>query len=229
MPLDKQLGIFLETPDIAPEAGKASPPWRDDDIDRLRWAFILDLMTGVSSLKRTSASLFLPDRFTPPGDGPALPAHSRVEQSAGNTGERLGQGFNLLLKAEGSCAVVISAACPDLPVQFIKRAFLKLKHQDLVLGPAIDGGWYLLGLKTTIPELLNQPAGPGPVSLKDLLERARSLDLKTSLLFPWYRGDTVESLRFLNTMIAGRKIEKGRRFKNAEPALAGLIDRLHSE
>jgi hypothetical protein len=227
MPLSKKLGIFLETQDITLETGKIPLPWTEADIHRLRWAFLLDLAAGVTKLKRTPTTLFLPDRFTPPGDDPAPPVDGRIEQSSSDTGNRLKEAFDLLLKAEDSGAVVISAACPDLPVQFIKRAFLKLKHQDIVLGPTTDGGWYLLGLKRKIPELLFRPVGPGPVGVKDLLERVHSLDLNTSLLFPWYRGNTIESLKFLNTMIMGRRIEKGRRFKNTEPVLAELIQKLH--
>ncbi len=224
MPLSKKLGIFLEIPDIRPGSGGSPVPWSDEDIRWLRWAFVRDLAAAVAPLKKTSTTLFFPERFLPPGDNPAQAVSSRIVQTAGDTAERLCQACHILLEDEEGSAVVISAACPDLPVQFIKRAFLKLKRKDIVLGPATAGGWYLLGLNRNIPELLT-----GPVNFKDLLERVHSLRLDPALLFPWYRGDTVESLEFLNTMIRGRQIEKSRRFNNTEAVLSGLLKKLYPE
>ncbi|MEQ8958458.1 MAG: glycosyltransferase, partial [Coleofasciculus sp. C2-GNP5-27] len=48
---------------------------------------------------------------------------------------------------------IIGTDCPDLNPQIMAEAFKFLETQDLVLGPAQDGGYYLIGLRRSIPEL----------------------------------------------------------------------------
>jgi hypothetical protein len=49
--------------------------------------------------------------------------------------------------------VLIGTDCPDLNASLLAQAFQALKQHDLVLGPAEDGGYYLIGLRRLIPEL----------------------------------------------------------------------------
>lgn len=74
-------------------------------------------------------------------------------QSRGDLGEKLrsaledsfSQGFNRI--------VVIGIDCPDLTASILAQAFQSLETADLVIGPAVDGGYYLIGLKFLIPEV----------------------------------------------------------------------------
>jgi glycosyltransferase A (GT-A) superfamily protein (DUF2064 family) len=51
--------------------------------------------------------------------------------------------------------IIIGTDCPDLSSHLIKEAFLALNCHDVVLGPASDGGYYLIGLSQSFPILFN--------------------------------------------------------------------------
>lgn len=75
------------------------------------------------------------------------------QQSEGDLGERMASAFEKALAAGMTGVVIIGTDCPDLNPQIMAEAFQFLKAQDLVLGPAQDGGYYLIGLRRLIPEL----------------------------------------------------------------------------
>lgn len=73
-------------------------------------------------------------------------------QKGMDLGDRIWHGFQqTFTKARRSStrtrAIAIGADCPDLSYQHIQNAFNKLREKDVVLGPASDGGYYLIGLK----------------------------------------------------------------------------------
>lgn len=81
-------------------------------------------------------------------------------QVDGDLGKRMVQSFRGVL--ENSCqsgrdrdalAVIIGTDCPGLDAAVLKLAFHHLYINDLVIGPAVDGGYYLIGLSRFIPEL----------------------------------------------------------------------------
>jgi hypothetical protein len=74
-------------------------------------------------------------------------------QGEGDLGERMASAFQASF-ADGMRGVVtIGIDCPDLDATTLTEAFEKLKTFDLVLGPARDGGYYLIGLRRLVPEL----------------------------------------------------------------------------
>ncbi len=76
-----------------------------------------------------------------------------VEQKEGDLGEKMQSAFAHSFNQKNERVVIIGTDCPDLNVNIINEAFNKLKNADLVLGPAADGGYYLIGLSRLIPEL----------------------------------------------------------------------------
>ena len=85
---------------------------------------------------------------------PALPEGLRErEQSGGHLGERLEHAFDDLLAAAADRAVIFGADCPALDPAVLDQAFDALESHDVALGPARDGGYYLIGLRRRAPEL----------------------------------------------------------------------------
>lgn len=74
-------------------------------------------------------------------------------QSEGDIGDRMASAFQLSFAAGMTAGVLIGSDCPDLNAPLMAEAFQLLRQHDLVLGPALDGGYYLIGLRRLIPEL----------------------------------------------------------------------------
>lgn len=92
-----------------------------------------------------------PDDTGGPG-GPGSPGGPDVNwflQQGGHLGERLSNAFKLLLRKEWDKTVVLGGDSPLLPHAFVEEAFDALDRHDVVLGPAADGGYYLIGLSGT--------------------------------------------------------------------------------
>lgn len=68
-------------------------------------------------------------------------------QGGGDLGERLHRAFVETFSSGAKRVVVIGSDCPALTAEHLRTAFATLASHDLVLGPATDGGYYLIGLR----------------------------------------------------------------------------------
>lgn len=103
-------------------------------------------------------------------------------QSQGDLGQRLHYAFQEVLAAAPGPTLVIGCDCPDLTGSHLAAAFQNLTAYDLVLGPAHDGGYYLLGLKAPYPELFQDIAWGTAQVLAQTVAKAEALGLTTALL-----------------------------------------------
>jgi rSAM/selenodomain-associated transferase 1 len=87
-----------------------------------------------------------------------------VAQRGNDVGERMDNAIRDLLSQGAEKAVITGADIPDLNAEIIIQAFAALDHADIVIGPARDGGYYLIGMKSPHPEIFrNIPWSTGKV------------------------------------------------------------------
>ncbi|NVN89991.1 MAG: TIGR04282 family arsenosugar biosynthesis glycosyltransferase [Desulfuromonadales bacterium] len=133
---------------------------------------------------------------------PSHPGYPRLEmfrQCGASLGERIAAALEAAFASGIRTCCVIGSDSPDLPPDYITQAFQLLDHgrADVVLGPAVDGGYYLVGTKRLWRRLFEDIAWGGSDVLKTSCERARELGLRTALLPEWYDLDTLADLRRL--------------------------------
>lgn len=75
-----------------------------------------------------------------------LPQESLIPQSSGSLGDRLISAFDHSFSQLASNVIVIGTDSPDISPELLRQAFQALDQYDIVIGPAIDGGYYLLGM-----------------------------------------------------------------------------------
>lgn len=103
-------------------------------------------------------------------------------QGAGDLGERMARAFDETFEERTERAVIVGCDCPGITADLLERAFDALRGNELVLGPAGDGGYYLIGLRRRQPRLFaGIPWGTGAV-LERTLAAARGLGLSVRLL-----------------------------------------------
>jgi len=92
--------------------------------------------------------------------------------------------------AEGRRVVLIGTDSPTLPAAIVRRGFARLERADCVLGPAMDGGYYLIGARDPLPRSLfaRMPWSSGTVGA-ETLRRAHDAGLRVALLPTWYDVD----------------------------------------
>ena len=85
---------------------------------------------------------------------------SYISQAGVDLGERMKNTFNLCFSEGSQSVVVIGSDSPDLPAWIIEEAFFSLDDHDVVIGPSVDGGYYLIGFRK---ETFNPDVFAGPV------------------------------------------------------------------
>ncbi|MBI3317783.1 MAG: TIGR04283 family arsenosugar biosynthesis glycosyltransferase [Candidatus Omnitrophica bacterium] len=154
----------------------------------------VETVTGLPAVRRLVAVA------PPEGVGEVrrmVPAHVELlEQSDGDLGRRLDQVFQKLFLGGAKGVIVIGADHPKLPGEFLRQAiqFLERGDDPLVLGPAEDGGYYLVGLNRPHPELFQGIPWSTPSVLEATLAAARAAGLSFRLLPSWYDIDRPEDL-----------------------------------
>ena len=125
--------------------------------------------------------------------------------------------------------IAFNSDSPHVPVSVLENAFQTLAAYDVVVGPAHDGGYYLVGTKVAHPALFEGDRMGTTNALEALLARARVLELSTGLTEPFYDIDVAEDLIQLGAelrLAPGRAPKTAAWFAEWELAVAELRARL---
>ena len=123
-----------------------------------------------------------------------------LPQFAGGLGHRLHQAFMANFRSGMGAVVAIGADCPELSTRHLEQAFKHLQTHDVVLGPAADGGYYLIGLSRPQEQLFeNIPWGTGEV-FERTVAIATQLNLSVATLEQLRDVDRPEDLALLKQM-----------------------------
>lgn len=84
--------------------------------------------------------------------------YRRLLQQGDDLGARMQHAFAWGFAQGYERILIIGSDCAQLTVEYLQDAFSHLQHHDAIVGPAKDGGYYLLGLRQMIPALFHQKA-----------------------------------------------------------------------
>jgi len=145
--------------------------------------------------------------FAPPLAGPAvcewlkdLTVAAYRSQVSGSLGARLDAAFRRHFHEGARRVIIIGSDCPGVDAGLVSRALGMLDQHDLVLGPAHDGGYYLIGLRAPAPQLFQDIAWSTEAVLEQTVARARQLGLGAAIL-PMLRDvDSASDARALGVL-----------------------------
>jgi len=122
----------------------------------------------------------------------ALP---RRPQGGGDLGQRMERALRLAIEEEAAPAVLIGTDLPGLPASRLEQARQALLSADAVLGPAEDGGFYLIGLRRAPGDgLLDNLPWSARNTFAATMARLQERGLKTATIDPWFDLDVPEDL-----------------------------------
>jgi len=105
----------------------------------------------------------------------------RAQQGA-NLGERMAGAIAETIEIGFNKVVIIGSDCPEIKEEHIRQAYLHLDEVDIVIGPASDGGYYLLGMKMLHQSLFEGIAWSSDEVLKTTLTKLKAQGLSHQLL-----------------------------------------------
>lgn len=115
-------------------------------------------------------------------------------------GARLAHAFGCHFAEGARRVVIIGTDCPGVDRRVVNAGFTALATHDFVLGPALDGGYYLVGLRAPHPSLFQGIAWSSAAVAAQTRTRARALGLSCKLLRPLRDVDTARDARTLGLL-----------------------------
>ncbi|MEE9218168.1 MAG: TIGR04282 family arsenosugar biosynthesis glycosyltransferase [Acidobacteriota bacterium] len=182
----------------------------------LHEAFLLDTLAWLRALRRQGwrVGVEWSEPFRPRGVlRQALRGLACGVQARGGLGRRIEMALRGTLRRGCSCAVAIGSDSPHLGAMPLRRALRSLERCDAVLGPARDGGYYLIGLRQLRRRWFEGIDWGTSKVLGQSLTRLRADGLRVALLDPAADLDTPESLRELQgAMVRSAALRRRLRF-----------------
>lgn len=194
MPLPLTLAVFAKAPIPGAVKTRLCPPLTGEQAARLYAAFVCDTVRAAQAVSKPTVfysgdqeplarllaeNALFPTQWQPQGDG--------------DLGARMA-------RVPAPC-LILGTDSPHLPVSFLQEALDHLATVDVVLGPAEDGGYYLIGLRAPQPSLFEGIHWSTGEVLAQTRARAASRQLTTFLLPPWHDIDTIDDLNRLRAYL----------------------------
>lgn len=120
-------------------------------------------------------------------------------QQGSDIGKRMENAFVQSFSMGSKRVVLIGSDIPDLPNSIIDRAFSSLNRSDAVVGPASDGGYYLIGFKRSsfLPDVFHGIPWSTPSVFRETMGIFRRFHYRVHTLPQWDDVDTLDDLRAL--------------------------------
>ena len=199
------LGVFAKQPQPGQVktrlAAATSAAWAAE----VARAFLLDTLGRLEQVAAERLVAFAPAEarsfFAPIVQG----RFGLVAQAEGDLGQRMTDFLAPRLQASPTSVVLVGTDSPDLPVAFVEQAFEALVRADLVLGPAMDGGYYLIGCTGRVPPIFGNIAWGTPRVLEQTIAALQGSGHRLVLLPPWYDVDTWADWEMLRGIVQARR------------------------
>jgi hypothetical protein len=205
------------------------PPLTFEEAASLNTAFLKDVAANIAAAG-TQASIACYMAFGPPGSNAFFettlpPSVGLIESWHPVFGDCLFATIDQLLERGHKSAVVLNSDSPTLPTSLLVETarLLAAPGDRAVLGPSIDGGYYLLGIKARHRRLFEDVTWSTEHVARQTLERAAEIGLDTHVLPEWYDVDDIESLRSLRGELIERRPFAPRLQPNAATHSAELL------
>jgi uncharacterized protein len=186
------LAIFAKTPVPGNVKTRLTPPLSLEQGCELYRCMLLDTITRARSLSLDTVIFYQGDAAYFEEIAPGVRLIPQLETELGG---RLEDAFDRLRALGYAGVAVIGSDAPDLPLSSITAAFAQMeKGKQVVFGPAEDGGYYLVALRSACGELFTDIPWSGPEVLERSLQKAHAAGLSVGLLPMWYDVDSFDDL-----------------------------------
>ncbi len=191
--------MFSKAPEPGEVKTRLTSYMSDIDAASFHEAFVLDTLDSLVGIENSDIYIAChPDKehsfFKELEESFDIKAFS---QTGGDLGERMENALRYLRDNGHKEIVIIGSDSPTLPAEILDEAFERLKECELVIGPSLDGGYYLIGISGKIPDLFCGIDWGTDKVFEETLQKAKENKLDFSVLPFWYDIDTIKELRFM--------------------------------
>ena len=201
--------VFVKNPVPGQVKTRLIPYLSPEQAASLYQAFLVDWCNALSTISTAHRVI----AYTPPEGLDALqtligedPVY--IPQVGASLGERLIAAARWACDQGYTKFLFVGSDSPTLPIQYVERALDLLESRDSVIGPSVDGGYYLIGFSKhgaslSVPTIFEGIAWSTEVVFRQTLEKIQEINAHLGLLPPWYDVDTPAGLQLLRDHLFG--------------------------
>jgi rSAM/selenodomain-associated transferase 1 len=190
--------IFIKYPERGMVKARLSECMDDNMIVSLYRSFVLDFLDTIRKGKHAFKIFFYPPESKEKVSKWLGGDFSYIPQKGKNLGERMKNAFCRTFSEGFSRVLLVGSDIPDLTNEVINVAF-DLNDNDAVIGPAFDGGYYLIGFKSSafLPEIFEGIPWSTDIVFERTMKIFRKYNYKIQVLPEWRDVDRLDDLKAL--------------------------------
>ncbi|OHB56803.1 MAG: hypothetical protein A2Y07_06730 [Planctomycetes bacterium GWF2_50_10] len=202
---DKCILFFVKDPSDGNVKTRLAAQIGTDEATELYKCFLSDLLGMLKEIAIRFEIVFYPPQSDVRIKEILGDSFSYIPQQGSDLGQRMKNAFLAAFNKGYKKVVIIGSDSPDLPVKFVKDAFVGLESHDAVIGPAVDGGYYLIGFnfKNFIPQAFDNIQWSTAGVFTQTVNILKKYTSEIHLLPQWYDIDTLDDLNLLNQRNTG--------------------------
>ena len=204
--------LFIKAPVRGQVKSRLAAVIGDETALELYKNFILDI---IDTVKKTGYPFSI--CYYPPDAGAEVSSwlagqYRTMPQQGGDLGERMENAFIRCFSEGFERAVLIGSDLPDLTPAVLLEAMASLAENDVVIGPASDGGYYLIGFRkhTLMPRVFRGISWSTKTVFQETMAILQNSALSIHQSPKWNDVDTIEDLRALCKRNKGAEFDKSR-------------------
>ena len=199
-----RLIVFAKYPTPGRVKTRMVPPLTHEQAARLHQACLEAVLEQVLPIKGVDVRLAVSpdDKVAALADAVGISMGRCQPQGEGDLGDRLCRAMTRAFEEGASAVLFMGADSPTLPVEYVQHAIELLRHDqpeanpvDAVMGPCLDGGYYLLGVSRPIPGLFKNVDWGGAQVAEQTRQRAKDSGIVLKELAMWHDMDRFEDLK----------------------------------
>lgn len=199
------LGVFAKRPVAGQVKTRLAAETSADWAASVAEAFLLDLLDRLAAYPARRVLAYAPASDEAYFEEAARGRFELTPQASGDLGKRMAAFFTGQFSAGADRAVLLGTDSPTLPLELIDAAIARLMDADLVLGPAADGGYYLIGCGREIPPVFAGISWGGPTVLDETVACLSDPRWRLALLPVWNDVDTLADWWSLSGYLAAAR------------------------
>jgi len=215
MPSSSPILLFVKAPIKGQVKSRLAAGLGDEAALELYKTFVSDILDTIEKTANPSTIFFHPPEARDAVANWLGPERDYLPQEGHDLGLRMANAFATIFSMGSSRAVLIGSDIPDLPESILREAFRSLDDHDAVLGPARDGGYYLIGFRrdTFVPDVFRGIEWSTDRVFAETRLKLEQAKRSIHLLPEWRDVDTPEDLRELKDRNKWTPFAKSRTMK----------------
>jgi rSAM/selenodomain-associated transferase 1 len=200
----ERLIVFAKAPRLGKVKTRLCPPLSVEQALALHRALAEDTLERLEKVSRPNIEywIYISETLDDPTDLTIPATWTQRIQQGKDLGEKLAGAFRSAFRDGIERVIVLGSDSPTVPLDCVHEAFDELARYDAVIGPSLDGGYYLVGCSQFIPEIFQGVSWGKVTVLRETTDALQRAQKSFNYLIDWYDVDTDEDLMRLREEIS---------------------------